>query len=184
MKICDPDSHQHFGAMQRVFNTVELVENILRFVSPSDQRAIGGVSSGFQAVIASSPLLQKIAFQQHAGNVSPSLPPYKIRATAIALTRTHGAVGVSIRSSLCTHWSWYRTVLRKSRLRELLLSQPPPLRARFWADCACASCKKELERDQGLRFRDVFDAIDGLGRPRCRVCSMVYYVRVLGLCGR
>ena len=52
--------------MQRVFNTVELVENILRFVSPSDLRAIERVSSGFRAVIASSPFRQKTATVQNS----------------------------------------------------------------------------------------------------------------------
>ena len=117
-----------------------------------------------------------MAFQQHAGNISPSLPPYNIRATAITLTQTYGAVGISIRSSLCTHWTYHRTDLRKSRLCNLLPSHPPPLRARFWADCACGSSKRELERDQGLSFRDAFDAIDGLGRPRCRMCFPVQNV--------
>ncbi len=74
--------------------------------------------------------------------------------------------------------------LRESRpLQGMLLPSPPPTAAIVRVDCACEIQKQKLfARRKGVRFTDIFRAVDHLlrGSFKCGNCEGYYYVRVEG----
>ena len=173
-------SRRQLQVVHRVFNTVELLELILRNLSPAQQLSTRGVCRGFREVIERSPSMALRGFRRRKHTEVISLPPFNIRGIQLGLTKARGVSGVSIVLDLGVQSPHYKRVLRRSRtLRKILIARPAPSRARLSADCGCAVSRSWLfENKEGVTFGDVFNAVDALGGHRCETCLSRYYVRV------
>lgn len=170
-------------AARKVFNTVELIELILLHLPPVEQLHSKEVCTGFRDVISGSPCSRATTFMQAAPKSTLSLPPYTIPGFAIRRTQVRGLDGISATFHYHEHWNHYRKILRASKtLRRIFIAQPPPPEVRFWVDCKCnTGSTQKLRRRLGIRFGEIFRAVDATGRRRCRTCNSPLYLRILGL---
>ncbi|KAK5689436.1 hypothetical protein LTR17_026266 [Elasticomyces elasticus] len=114
-------------AMSKAFNTVELVELILRHLKPAELLRAKGVCKGFRKIIATSPGIQADIFTRVTPRPTPSLPPYAIRGLAISHVQVRGVPGISATFRFYEMWKYYRKTLRRSTtLRKIPISKPPP----------------------------------------------------------
>ncbi|KAK4901060.1 hypothetical protein LTR49_027334 [Elasticomyces elasticus] len=88
-------------AISKAFNTVGLVELILRHLKPAELLNAKGVCKGFRKIIATSPSIQADIFTRVSPRPSPSLPPYATRGLAISHVQVRGVPGISATFRFC-----------------------------------------------------------------------------------
>ncbi|KAK5686829.1 hypothetical protein LTR17_026803 [Elasticomyces elasticus] len=131
-------------AISKAFNTVELVELILRHLKPAELLRAKGVCKGFRKIIATSPSIQGDIFTRVSPRPSPSLPPYAIRGLAISHVQVRGVPGISATFRFYDMWKYYRKTLRRSTtLRKILISKPPPQQ---WTQLEPTAAKDAIHR--------------------------------------
>lgn len=168
-------------AVHRLFNTAELLENVLRSLPAIDQLVARRVCKAFDHTIRTSGQIQRHTFlkafrtpadQQTLRTLA--ILPYRLKGFKIELSVRHGSVVVALTSQFQDGGRYYKTTLRNSRsLRTILLAQPPPVHAHISASCCCRAnaIYTELHDRNGIRLGPVFDAFDRLGRIKCSRCE-------------
>lgn len=178
--LFNPVSHRQLQVTHRVLNIPELLELILRQLTPAEQLRAMGVCRGFHQVIERSPRMAVMESQRTRCKESILPPPYNIKGVRLTTNKTRGIHGISAVLDLGTQSTYYKTVLRKSSmLRKTLIARPALHRARIHADCGCVISRSWLfDNNGGITFGDMFNAVDALGGPTCKACHSKYYVRV------
>jgi hypothetical protein len=160
-------------AGHQVFNTEELLELILSFLSAFDQLHVRAVCKAFSATIDSSPGIRTKMARKASGGSSVTLAPYHVRGFHGRVTQARGRPGISFEIRRSSFLSTYRQYLRHSSLlRSLYLAQPPPAAVVLSRYCYCyepTQIRVQSSRD-GVTFGDVFLAIDRM-RLRCAECK-------------
>ena len=164
----------------KVFNTVELLENILSFLTPFAQLWARSVSKEFCHVIDSAPQIRQKMFRQDALD-QPVIPvPYRIRGLHCKLLQAYGVKNVCLEIDKISYKRYYEQYLRNSRiLRSLLLTQPSPTEIIIRRDCYCSRTNGHsvFRSEEDLTFGDLFRAIDKFG-IRCPFCGTFLRLRI------
>ena len=165
--------------VHKVFNTAELLEQILANLSPVDLLLKAElVCKGFHRIINTSPKISRAMFRRPVIPKAPQpvsggirLPPYRISGIRVRKLK-QSILLFDIRSCTATTTNLFYRHLRPSQsLRRTLLAQPPPTYARVKQRCDCIfldNIDVKIHVPGGLTFGKLFEAIDAIKTPCCR----------------
>ena len=174
--ICYRMAPSQIEAIYNVFNTAEILEQILVFLHPLDQLRAREICKGFQRAIDASPQIRRNMYRKSDPLRQPAFIPYCVRGLSSRITQARGNLSLSMQLNreACL-------ALKRSKfMRGILLAQPPPRSVTVRRDCECDEPGKLDTADCGyadMTFGHVLSAIASLGQ-QCGICGSFLGLRV------
>ena len=168
-------------SMDKVFETPELLENILTYIDPYHLLSVRGVSKTIQKLINTSPRIRTAMCRETQATTVSNIPsfPYRIRAMLRIDNDTSGIVSIIVGEFSRTSGihSYTRTLRGSATLESILIAQPSPGYASVYQRCYCNNSHRHSLRtrvfNRGLTFKDIFKLIDA--HRSCSLCCGVRY---------